>query len=408
MIESEASASMGSKVETEMLLKSIYPDMIQWRRYLHRHPELSFQEKETSRWIAERLQEIGCEVETGIGGYGLIARIRGDRPGPVVALRADIDALPIQDEKTCDYTSSVPGVMHACGHDAHTASMLGIAQYYCSQRENLSGERRLLFQPAEEVTPGGALGMIQSGALEGVDVIFGVHLWTPLPYGIVSSKEGAFMAAPDEISIEIAGQGGHGGLPHDTVDSIYIGSALVQAMQSIVSRNVNPLEPAVVSIGSFQAGTIGNVIAERCQLLGTVRTFNEATRDMIRERLETLVSQTAAMHRARAKLDYRLGYPPVVNDEAEARRFFQVAEEQFGKAAVQVSEPIMVGEDFSYYLREKPGCFMFVGAGNEACGAVYPHHHPKFDVDERAMLISAQLMIAMAEDYIAEHSANTV
>lgn len=390
---------MRSKEDTETLLKSIYPDMIQWRRYLHRHPELSFQEKETSRWIAERLRETGCEVEEGIGGYGLIAKVRGNKPGPVVALRADIDALPIQDEKNCDYSSSVPGVMHACGHDAHTATMLGIARYYCSNREELAGERRLLFQPAEEVTPGGALGMIQSGALEGVDAIYGVHLWTPLPFGTVSTRAGAFMASPDEICIEITGRGGHGGMPQDTVDSIYVGSAIVQAIQSVVSRNVNPIEPAVVSIGSFQAGTIGNVIAERCQLLGTVRTFNEETRDSIRQRLETLINHTASMHGADARLDYRCGYPPVINDEGEARRFFRVAEEQFGKAAVQTSEPIMVGEDFSYYLQEKPGCFMFVGAGSEACGAVFPHHHPKFDVDERAMLVSARLMIAMAEDY---------
>ncbi|MBW7474195.1 amidohydrolase [Paenibacillus oenotherae] len=385
------------------LLQSVYPDMVQWRRYLHRHPELSFHEKETSRWIAEQLQEMGCEVETGVGGHGLIAKIKGESKGPTVALRADIDALPIQDEKSCEYTSTVPGVMHACGHDAHTATMLGIAKYYRSQRHAFSGERRLLFQPAEELTPGGALGMIRDGALRGVDAIYGVHLWTPIPYGIVSSKEGPFMAAPDEIQIDITGQGGHGGMPHDTIDSIVVGAALVQGIQSIVSRNVDPLQPAVVSIGSFHAGTIGNGIAERCQLLGTVRTFNEETRDRIRERLETIVNQTAAMYGAAAKLEYRLGYPPVVNDEEEARRFFRVAAEQFGGGAVQRSEPIMIGEDFSYYLREKPGCFMFVGAGNEACGAVYPHHHPKFDLDERAMLQSAALMIAMAEDYAANH-----
>jgi amidohydrolase len=281
--------------------------------------------------------------------------------------------------------------------------MLGIAKYFCSNRERLEGERRLLFQPAEEVTPGGALGMINSGALIGVDVIYGVHLWTPLPYGIVAARNGPFMAAPDEIYIDITGRGGHGGLPHETVDAIVVGAALVQALQTIVSRSVNPLEPAVLSIGSFHAGTTGNVIAERCRLTGTVRTFSEEARIRIRERLEAIVYQTATMHGANAVLDYRDGYPTVVNDDVEAERFFRVAAERFGPEAVQTSTLIMAGEDFSYYLREIPGCFMFVGAGGEACGAVYPHHHPMFDLDERSMLISAKLMIAMAENYAAEH-----
>jgi amidohydrolase len=211
------------------------------------------------------------------------------------------------------------------------------------------------------------------------------------------------MAAPDEIYIDITGRGGHGGLPHETVDAIVVGAALVQALQTIVSRSVNPLEPAVLSIGSFHSGTTGNVIAERCRLTGTVRTFSEEARVRIRERLEAIVYQTATMHGANAVLDYRDGYPTVVNDDVEAERFFRVAAERFGPEAVQTSTLIMAGEDFSYYLREIPGCFMFVGAGGEACGAVYPHHHPMFDLDERSMLISAKLMIAMAENYAAEH-----
>ncbi|WP_274650492.1 amidohydrolase [Paenibacillus humicola] len=393
---------MRTSEETDVLLQTVYPDMVGWRRYLHRHPELSFRERETSAWIAARLREFGCEVEEGIGGYGLIARIKGGRPGPVIALRADIDALPIQDEKECEYRSTVPGVMHACGHDGHTAVMLGIASFYASRRETLAGERRLLFQPAEEVTPGGALGMIKAGALEGANVIYGVHLWTPLPYGKVAARSGPLMAAPDEFFIDIEGRGGHGGLPHDTIDAIVVGASMVQALQTIVSRSVNPLEPAVVSIGSFHAGNAANIIAERCRLVGTVRTFKETVRAGIKDRLETLVMQTAGMHGAKASLEYRDGYPTVVNDEVEARRFFAAAAETFGKEAVKESELIMAGEDFSYYLKEIPGCFMFVGAGNGASGAVYPHHHPKFDIDERSMLISARLMIAMAEHYARE------
>jgi len=394
---------MGMINDIDALLQTVYPKMIEWRRHLHRHPELSFQERETAGWIAKRLREIGCQVEENVSGYGLVARIIGGRPGPVIALRADIDALPIQDEKTCEYASTVPGVMHACGHDAHTATMLGIASYFASVKDTLAGERRLLFQPAEEVTPGGALGMIRGGALEGADVIYGVHLWTPLPYGIVSAKGGPFMAAPDEIYIDIEGRGGHGGLPHETVDAIIVGTSLVQTLQTIVSRSVDPLEPVVVSIGSFQAGNAANIIAERCRLIGTVRTFSEETRERIKERLGTIVRGTAEMHGAKASLEYRDGYPPVVNDEREARRFFQVAEETFGKAAVTESTLIMAGEDFSYYLKEIPGCFMFVGAGGSECDAVYPHHHPKFDIDERSMLMSARLMVAMAEHYASDN-----
>lgn len=383
-------------------LQSINPDIVAWRRYLHRHPELSFQEKRTSAWIAEQLQAIGCEYRTGVGGWGVVAVFRGQTSGPVIALRADIDALPIQDEKTCEYASTVPGIMHACGHDAHTASMLGIASYYASLKGNFAGERRLFFQPAEEVTPGGALEMIRDGALEGVDAIYGVHLWTPFPFGTVATRSGPFMASADEFDIELIGRGGHGGLPHETVDTVVAGSALVQALQSIVSRNVNPLEPAVVTVGSIQAGTTANVIAERCYLKGTVRSFTEETRLSIRRRLEEVAERTADLYGATAKTDYRMGYPPVVNEAGETERFFRVAAEQFGEEAVRESSLIMAGEDFAYYVKQTKGCFMFVGAGNEEAGAAYPHHHPKFNVDERAMLVSARLLIAMAEDYASQ------
>nr|WP_239565690.1 M20 family metallopeptidase [Paenibacillus sacheonensis] len=391
---------MNSKLDAR--LQTAYPNMVAWRRYLHQHPELSFQEKETSRWIADRLREIGCEVREGVGGYGLVATVHGTKPGPAIALRTDIDALPIQDEKDTDYISTVPGVMHACGHDAHTATMLAIAACYQSNRDEFAGERRLLFQPAEEVSPGGAIGMIKDGALAGIDAVYGVHLWTPIPYGIVATRPGPFMAAPDEIYIDIVGKGGHGALPHETIDAVFVGSAMVQALQSIVSRSMNPLDPVVVTIGSFHAGSTANVIAERCRLTGTVRTFNDDVRALVRQRLESVVSHTASMYGASAYLEYRYGYPTVVNDAKEAERFFKVAADAFGAEAVKESTLIMAGEDFTYYLREVPGCFMFVGAGNPECGATFPHHHPRFDIDERAMLKSAKLMMAMAEDFAAE------
>ncbi|WP_424765881.1 amidohydrolase [Paenibacillus sp. sgz302251] len=387
-------------------LHQLYPRMLRWRRHMHQYPELSFHERVTASWISSQLTELGCEIRTGVGGHGIIATIKGNHPGPVIALRADIDALPIQDEKTCEYASKVPNVMHACGHDAHTAGLLAVAAYYAANRRCINGERRLLFQPAEEVTPGGALPMIKDGAMDGVDAVYGVHLWTPLAYGLVASKPGPFMAAADEFVIEITGRGGHGGLPHQAVDTIMIGSALVQSIQSIVSRNVNPLHPAVVTIGSFQAGSTNNIIAERCKLKGTVRSFDEKTRMMIHERLEALIKHTCDMHGAAYEYHMRIGYPPVVNDVNEAERFFKVSEALFGEQSVVHAEAITVAEDFSYYLEKAPGCFMFVGAGSEERGAVYSHHHPKFDVDERSMLHAARLLIGMAEHYAAEHTVS--
>ncbi|MHA6484612.1 amidohydrolase [Paenibacillus sp. strain BS8-2] len=387
---------------TKQALENNYTKMVEWRRYMHQYPELSFREQETSSWIAARLTEIGCDVQTGIGGYGIVVSIKGDMEGPAIALRADMDGLPIQDEKNCEYSSKVPGIMHACGHDGHTSALLAVADYYMKNRDKFCGERRLLFQPAEEVTPGGAIEMVRAGAIEGVDAVYGVHLWSPIPYGHVASRPGPFMSAADEFVIDIEGKGGHGGMPHHTVDAIVVGAALVQAVQSIVSRNVNPLHPAVVTIGSFQAGSTNNVIAEKCRMKGTVRSFDENTRKAIHERLEDIVNQTCSMYGASCSYEMRIGYPPVVNDEREAERFFQVSESLFGAEAVLMQDPLTVAEDFSYYLERVPGCFMFVGAGNADIGASYGHHHPRFDIDERAMISSARLLIGMAEHFASQ------
>ncbi|WP_168121967.1 amidohydrolase [Paenibacillus sp. HB172176] len=386
----------------QQCLTELYPQMVKWRRHLHQHPELSYKEQETSEWIAAQLAELPCEIRRNVGGHGIVATLRGRETGPIVALRADMDALPIQDEKQTEYASKVPGVMHACGHDGHTAALLAVARYYAAHPDSFAGERRLLFQPAEEVTPGGAKEMVGDGALQDVDVIYGVHLWTPLPYGTLSTKPGPFMSAADEFEIEIEGLGGHGGLPHQSIDTIMIGAALVQALQSIVSRSINPLHPAVVTIGSFQAGTTNNVIAEKCRMKGTIRTFDENSRKLAHERLETIIKHICEMHGARHRLHMKIGYPAVVNDEREASRFFEVAKQLVGEEHAVMADAITVAEDFSYYLERVPGCFMFVGAGNPDCGAEYAHHHAKFDIDERAMLHSAALLIGMAEHYAGE------
>jgi amidohydrolase len=385
----------------------VFPEMIQWRRYLHQHPELSYHESETAAFVADHLESWGYEVERNVGGHGVVARLVMKEDAPTVALRADMDALPIHDEKTCEYASKVPGVMHACGHDAHTSTLLGVAKVAAANREQLPGNLVLLFQPAEETSPGGAIGMIEQGALQGVDVVYGVHLWTPFQTGTAYTKEGAMMAAADEFILDIRGKGGHGGLPHETVDSVFVASQLVVNLQAIVSRYSDPTEPCVVSVGSFHSGTSFNVIAETAQLKGTVRTFDNTLRMEVKERLEHIVRQTCLMYGAEYTLDYKLGYPPVINHRIEAERFFRAAPAVVGQAGTRKSPLIMAGEDFAYYLNQRPGCFLFVGAGNQEQGILYSHHHPKFDIDEQSMRHAAKLFFSMTLDYMNEAAVIT-
>ncbi|CAM4499115.1 M20 family metallopeptidase [Paenibacillus typhae] len=387
------------KREIEQLL----PDMVEWRRHLHRHPEPSYEEKETSAFVADRLAAFGIEVRRSKAGYGLTGILKGGSPGKTVVLRADMDALNITEESGSEYASQNPGVMHACGHDGHTAMLLGAAAYYSARRNELKGELRFLFQPAEEICPGGAKDMIAEGVLEGADAVYGLHLWTPLPLGTVGSAPGPLMASADEFFIDITGKGGHGGMPHRTVDSIVAAAALVTQLQTIVSRSVDPLQPAVLSIGTIQGGTAQNIIAERCRITGTVRAFDEETRYLIRRRIEEMAAAVAAVYGAEAKVDYMMGYPPLVNDEAEFSRFFRVAPEALGDTVQVIQmEKIMPAEDFAYYVKEIPGCFIFVGAGNPDKNAVYPHHHSKFDFDEDAMLHGARLLVALADSCLNE------
>jgi amidohydrolase len=378
-------------------LQSLYPDMVRWRRHLHRHPELSFQEHETSRMVADLLESWGLEVRRGIAGTGVLARLEGGIPGRTIALRADMDALPIQDGKACDYASRVPGVMHACGHDGHTAELLAVARYYSLHREETQGTRVFLFQPGEEVLPGGARAMIEEGALDGVDAVFGVHLWSLLPYGVVATRPGPMMASPDEFDLEIIGKGGHAGLPHASVDALAAGASLVSSLQYIVSRSVNPLDAAVVTVGQFHAGTSNNVIAQSCRLSGTARSFTPEVRSLVRSRLEEVIRHVCEMHGAEYKYQYMEGYPPVFNDEAEAARVLAASSRELPECRVITADPVMAGEDFSYYLQERPGCFIFVGAGRDD-GASPPHHHPMFDIEEKAMLIAARVLVATADD----------
>ena len=385
-------------------LDELFPELVEFRRDLHMHPELSFQEERTPARIAEFQSALGLEVRTGVGGRGVVARLQGANPGPTVALRADFDALPIQDEKEVPYRSTVPGVMHACGHDIHTAGLLGVAKALSEAREELHGDVVFIHQFAEELTPGGARPMIEDGCLDGVDVIYGAHVHSPLEFGKVGTRSGPLMAAADAFEVEVSGRGGHGAMPHTAVDPVVAASQLVVALQQIVSRNVDPLESAVVTVGALNAGNAFNVIPETAHLKGTVRAFDEAVRRGVKEALARMVEGTCLAAGARGRLEYQDGYPAVLNDATETERVMRLAGDLLGEGNVETLAPMMGGEDFAYYLQKVPGAFFFVGGRNPQIDAVHPHHHPRFDVDERAMLVAGKLFISAILDFQREAS----
>ncbi len=382
-------------------LKRFEQDIIEQRRYLHQHPELSFQERETAAFIAEELKKLGLEVRTGVGGNGVLGILQGKRPGRTLAFRADFDALPIQDEKTAPYRSTVAGVMHACGHDGHTAVLLGVAHVLSEHRDDIGGRLVFIFQHAEEKPPGGAAAMIAAGCLEGVEAIYGIHLSTEFPLGRIGICEGNAMASVDAFAIDIQGKGGHGGRPHHTVDSIAVGGQLITGLQQIVSRKVNPLQPAVVSIGMFHAGTAFNVIADKARLEGTVRSYDEQTRNQIESEIKSVAAGISEAFGASSTVHYERGYPPLVNSKPEADRVRKLVGSHFGADAFRELPPVMGAEDFAWYLTKIPGAFIHVGARNEEERTQFPHHHPQFDFDERALLLAGSVFLALAAEYLA-------
>lgn len=373
-------------------LTDYYQEMVDIRRHLHQYPEVSFEEIETPNYIARYHKALGIPVKTGVGGRGVVATLKGGKPGPTIALRADFDALPIQDQKNVPYKSKIDGAMHGCGHDGHTAILLVLAKALAEQAENLKGTIVFLHQHAEEHAPGGAEPMIADGCLEGVDVVFGTHLWSVDPLWTIQQRNGPFMAATDQFYINIEGMSGHGAAPHTGRDAIVIGSQMVNTIQTLVSRRVNPLESAVVSIGSFVADNPYNVIAGTASLVGTVRTFKEDVRTQMEQELDDIVTGTAKTMGATADFKYERGYAPVINDEVTNNYLASIAETVPGVERVDTREPIMAAEDFSAYLKERKGTFFFTGAAFPDREENYPHHHPKFDFDERAMLIAAKTL----------------
>lgn len=387
-------------MDLERRVERLFPQLVMWRRDFHRFPELSYHERQTSKKVAEYLETLGLEVKRNVGGHGVIGLLRGKEAGPTVALRADMDALPIQDEKECEYRSQVPGVMHACGHDGHMAMLLGAATLLTGMRDQLRGQVQFLFQPAEELPPGWAQAMIRDGALEGVDAIFGIHLWSSFPVGCIGIRAGELMAAADAFELEILGKGGHGGVPHQAVDTVTIAAYLITQLQSIVSRKINPLKPSVVTVGMIEGGNAFNVIAEKTRMKGTVRSFDPETRQRIVDQMKEIIQHACLMHGADFHFDYIWGYPPLVNHPRETEMMKGVAEEIVGPHQVFEMEPIMGGEDFAYYLEEIPGAFCFVGSGNPDQGITAPHHHPRFDIDEEAMKVGVKLLVQTARKYL--------
>lgn len=384
-------------------IDELYSEMVEIRRYLHQHPELSFEEVQTPKYIAEYHNNLGHEVRTEVGERGVVAILRGGKSGPTVALRADFDALPIQEENEVSYKSKYPGKMHACGHDGHTATLLVLAKVLCSIKEELHGNVVFIHQHAEELAPGGAIAMIKDGCLNGVDVIFGTHLWATEPLGDITYRQGPFMAAADKFEIKIQGKGGHGALPHLTRDSIVIGSQLIMNLQQIVSRRVDPLEAAVLSVGSFVAKNANNVIADTAAISGTVRTLSEKVRILIEEEIERILKGVCIGADASYVYNYKRGYPPVVNHPHETQFLAGIASTVPGVKNVRETLPIMGGEDFAYYLQHIKGTFFFTGAMNPEWDTAYPHHSPMFDIDERAMLIAAKTLGKATLSYMVEH-----
>lgn len=364
------------------------------------YPEIGFEVQRTAGIAAAELKKLGLVVREGVGQSGVIGDL--DIPGATtrIALRADMDALPMQEEGNPPYKSRIDGKAHMCGHDAHTAMLIGAARVINDLKEQLQTSVRFIFQPSEEKLPGGAPAMIADGALEKVDEIFGLHVWPLTDTGKFSICQGPVMGQPDEFEIEITGSGGHAAMPQKTVDPIVIASQFITAIQAIVARNIDPLEPAVLSVTQFHAGSALNVIPETVRIAGTVRTLHQNTRKMIRQQLEKTLAAFTGANEATYQFEYREGYPVCYNHASSAEKAFRIAKALVGETNVIYPErPFLLGEDFAYYTEKVPGCFIFLGTRNKRKDAVYMCHDPRFDIDEDCMLEGMALHAALALHY---------
>lgn len=358
----------------------------EWRRYFHKHPELSNEEFETTKALAKELESMGVEVHVDdVCKTGLIGIIRGAKPGKAIGLRADIDALPVQEHNTSEYKSEVDGKMHACGHDGHMAILLGAAKMLMQMKDRLEGDVYLVFQPAEE-TGGGAPEFIKFGDwFEKIDAIFGGHVWIDLPAGLLSVEAGERMAASSLFSINVKGKQGHGAQPHQAVDAVVVASAIVLNLQTVVSRNVSALDSVVVTIGNIHSGSEWNVIPGEATMGGTVRFFDPRQEEYIVHRMRQIVEHTALAYGALATLTYEKRVPPTINDESCSALAEQVVIDTLGADKLSKMRKVMPGEDFAWYLQEKPGCFAFIGIQNPDVDAVYDHHNNRFNMDDSVL-----------------------
>jgi amidohydrolase len=376
--------------------------LIAARRRIHQHPELSFQEEETAHYVADELRALGYEPEEGIGGFGVRAVLRGAAPGKTIALRADMDALPIDEENDLPFRSQVPGVMHACGHDAHTAILLATARALRAERSRLAGNVVFLFQPAEELPPGGAKAMIEAGALENphVDAIFGLHQGVAFDVGKIAVAPGPRSASSDSFRLTIIGRGGHAAMPHRTVDPVAITGLVITSLQHVVSRHVTPMQPAVLTIGSVHGGTKENVIPDEVVLAGTVRTFDQLVREDIPRRIEAIVKGITEAHGAHYKLDYSFGYPVLQNEREMAHLAREAAERALGPENVVRAEPAMAAVDFAYYLQRVPGAFCSLGAGTPGQSERPSSHSPRFVLDERGLPAGVAFYLSLIDLFL--------
>ncbi|MBE7514280.1 MAG: amidohydrolase [Anaerolineales bacterium] len=378
-------------------------ELVAQRRDLHRHPEIAFEEVRTAGVVARELSGLGLEVITGVGKTGVIGILEGAAEGPTVLIRCDMDALPVQEMMNTAYISGTPGKMHACGHDGHTAIGLAVAKMLSEHREQLAGRVKFIFQPAEELALG-AQAMIRDGALDAPtpSISLGLHLWSELPTGTVSVTEGAAFAAANDFQIIIRGKGGHGAMPHQTRDPIVAGTQIVGAMQTIVSRSVDGLETAVVSVCGFHSGHAHNVIPDSAELFGTFRTYQRHLVDLIETRIHEIATGIAAVNGCTAEVVVNRLTPPLINDAATNARLSDLFQTMPAATPLTVidSARTMASEDMAFWLERAPGTYFFVGARNEGRGITYPHHHPQFDIDEDALPIAAGLLAAAAASYV--------
>lgn len=371
------------------------------RRDFHRHPELGFREVRTAGIVAKELNMLGLEVSTGIAETGVVALLEGGKPGPVVLLRFDMDALPILEETGADYASQTPGVMHACGHDGHTAIGLTVAQLLNERREELAGTVKFVFQPAEEGL-GGAERMVAEGVLENPkpDFALALHLWNEKPLGWLGISAGAVMAASESFLVTLTGKGGHGANPHQTFDPVFAAAQIITGLQSIVSRNVPPRESAVVSVTAVKAGEAFNVIPSTVELKGTIRTFNPEVREMVLQRFHQIIAGTAQALNCQAEIKVKEITPAVVNDRTVTERIQAAAHKTLPEHNVVTDGATMGSEDMAFMMQTIPGCYFFVGSANAERNLNFAHHHPRFDFDEQALVQAAALMAAAAEEFL--------